>query len=922
MRPRVTRRGRTAPSASQRKGKVLVRAHRELETLSKVSICVLNFRELPRCTKMCPDFLSARKSEPHHQCARWVHVLTSLRFCSVGAAVAAAADGTKQLEDTLGGAPFFEYAMTSIRCALRKQGRLQVKSIRGKLPIRFSVQPSLPAGMSLDPNTGTIHGRPTETCDGRQHIVSAHNTHGTKQVPISLHVLEAPGFMRYAAHDICCEGEEANHKYCVQEIPLLACDGSRPLSFAILPRVSNVRIDPGTGNIAINTSISLARTVFTITAGNIVGEASVHLVIEVKKRDGSRARCKIRDQILSDLERGVDWQSVPWLRPVSEHLIPSNSSHEDGGESDANDSPGTTEDEPCYSDNDRLREEREVASEQNEQESDEMEKEQYQVYEGDSTWEAGDLLIEEADHAQLLHSTDDEDLVMDDDSLQDASGEEDTSNLAVGDRVMARWWKDGQYYVGHIERSNDDGSYAIMFDDGSGDYDDAVLAHHLYRQGDSPQLNARSDAELNDMTDIKDAEPDSPRATAYFTQINAIQACPAPPFPSDAEEESTDWSTEAPDELNQRVTAALTAWACDFPASAQGKLRRVRGHKQAPRVTSRVPTMAEPDELLDDYAVLSRQALDDVIKNQAEQQQRREAAEERRRAAREERRQLKRAEQLARVEKKRASRLARAKPDRRSSFPLFQAHQKRRRSEDRKGVTREDGVRLVADYYANEDEEMEYVRGGWGLEDEDAEGGGEGCSRTDKELGEGGEAGKRKKMAKADAAIIASAKTMGVYRMGPPGVHRTNKWGRRGSGGKAVRKEGGARQLIDSMIQRLSAGMASNAGGTKGVDSNENEKLERAVQGARPDRGQHKKYVGCRVKIRIRSGVWQPAGVTSHLASDRKRYSVRIEISTKTKGKSLQRYSLQHLESKALFGILCACVRTHTSAFMCWCVRR
>jgi hypothetical protein len=100
------------------------------------------------------------------------------------------------------------------------------------------------------------------------------------------------------------------------------------------------------------------------------------------------------------------------------------------------------------------------------------------------------------------------------------------------------------------------------------------------------------------------------------------------------------------------------------------------------------------------------------------------------------------------------------------------------------------------------------------------------------------------------------------------------------------------------------------------------QKLERAVQGARADRGQHKKYVGCRVKIRIRSGVWQPAGVTSHLASDRKRYSVRIEISTKTKGKSLQRYSLQHLESKALFGILCACVRTHTSAFMCWCVRR
>ena len=69
MRPRVTRRGRTVPSASHRKGKVLVRAHRELEILSKVSICGLKFRELPRCTKIGPDFLSARKSGPH-QCTQ------------------------------------------------------------------------------------------------------------------------------------------------------------------------------------------------------------------------------------------------------------------------------------------------------------------------------------------------------------------------------------------------------------------------------------------------------------------------------------------------------------------------------------------------------------------------------------------------------------------------------------------------------------------------------------------------------------------------------------------------------------------------------------------------------------------------------------------------------------------------------------
>lgn len=43
------------------------------------------------------------------------------------AAAAAAADAAQQLEGTGGGAPWFEYAMTDLRCALRKRGRLQVQ---------------------------------------------------------------------------------------------------------------------------------------------------------------------------------------------------------------------------------------------------------------------------------------------------------------------------------------------------------------------------------------------------------------------------------------------------------------------------------------------------------------------------------------------------------------------------------------------------------------------------------------------------------------------------------------------------------------------------------------------------------------------------------------------------------------------------
>jgi len=48
----------------------------------------------------------------------WPH--THIQTCQV-------AEAAQQLEGTGGGVPWFEYGMTSIRCALRKQGRLQVK---------------------------------------------------------------------------------------------------------------------------------------------------------------------------------------------------------------------------------------------------------------------------------------------------------------------------------------------------------------------------------------------------------------------------------------------------------------------------------------------------------------------------------------------------------------------------------------------------------------------------------------------------------------------------------------------------------------------------------------------------------------------------------------------------------------------------
>jgi hypothetical protein len=64
---------------------------------------------------------------------------------------AAAADAAQQLEGTGGGAPWFEYAMTDLRCALRKQGRVQVQVIDAERKTLTNTPPAGSASIGCQP---------------------------------------------------------------------------------------------------------------------------------------------------------------------------------------------------------------------------------------------------------------------------------------------------------------------------------------------------------------------------------------------------------------------------------------------------------------------------------------------------------------------------------------------------------------------------------------------------------------------------------------------------------------------------------------------------------------------------------------------------------------------------------------------------
>jgi len=336
-----------------------------------------------------------------------------------------------------------------------------------------------------------------------------------------------------------------------------------------------------------------------------------------------------------------------------------------------------------------------------------------------------------------------------------------------------------------------------------------------------------------------------------------------------------------PQVFHEDLSKFLTAWICNFPASQNGKRRRPRTSAHSASSSAlpngdrrkracsirRAPGIAPPDSNLDDYAQQSREAMDELIKREAEKIAQRQAALEQKRAEREEHRQRKLAQQLAKMEKRRAAKL----------------------------------VRQVAHYYASEDE---------GEED-----GGLGSPRPASHPHAGGVLpssagsprvhGMQRPVTKADAAIMSAGALHAGFR-----VVKRNRWGRE-IDKKPSRKKGGARKLLDSMMQKLSGGKdhrdakwaaAARLAGKMPHDARAHaagkrpmyvsagergdrlekavEEMERAVQGARADRGQHKKYVGARVEVKVR-GQWRPAAVSSHLLSGSKRYSIMLDDGTR-----------------------------------------
>ncbi len=472
----------------------------------------------------------------------------------------------------------------------------------------------------------------------------------------------------------------------------------------------------------------------------------------------------------------------------------------------------------------------------------------------------GDLLIEEADEAELLHSSDDDEMDV---------------------------------------ASDEDGSY-----DQESEKEEAEDVVQIFRA--CPPPPAPSPAPFDDVGEgaIVKGAGESNGKDGSGTQVRIGT--------QDAQEEGDGGAGVTGKQIGmatvmfEEISKFLTAWTCNFPASLQGKRRRPRtshgpSSQRLKRARSKLPAIAAPDANLDDYDELSRKALNERVAHEAALRAAQQAAQEKRRQAREERKQHKQAQRQAQLERQRTARLARAVKMNASRMQRRLNEEDRRTSKAADSSTYMD-ERDPSDYWdsANEDggDQLEApgsagARGATGFGDIDFEEGGSHRRKTVTD-GMAFAAAVTDARGSKESAMLArhdfkggsrkqrlttspkTSKKGGLHKW-PYNLSSTGGRGKLGGGGGVGvggGKHGGGGKWgkgkgTDSSVYEGESWGAVGSGG--GVDES-----ERAVQSARADRGQHKKYVGCRVMVKMQ-GQWRFAAVTSHLISHPKRYSVMLD---------------------------------------------
>jgi hypothetical protein len=147
----------------------------------------------------------------------------------------------------------------------------------GTAPISYSVNPALPAGLSMSASTGIITGTPTAVTIQATYVVTATNPYGQTTVNLVLAVANAaPANLAYATNPATYPVGTA----ITPDAPTTT--GGAPTSYSVSPALpAGLSLNTSTGVITGTPTAVTAQASYTVTATNAVGHATASLVVTV-----------------------------------------------------------------------------------------------------------------------------------------------------------------------------------------------------------------------------------------------------------------------------------------------------------------------------------------------------------------------------------------------------------------------------------------------------------------------------------------------------------------------------------------------------------------------------------------------------------------------------------------------------------------
>ena len=148
----------------------------------------------------------------------------------------------------------------------------------------FNISPDLPAGLSIDLNTGAISGTPTAAASEVTYTITATNSSGTDDATVTITVNEAAPRITIRPPEITATVGTA-----IMPTEILSIGGGPVARYSIDPTISNGLLFDTTTGIISGTPMAVASEItYTITATNSGGDGTATIAVTVNPADTTR----------------------------------------------------------------------------------------------------------------------------------------------------------------------------------------------------------------------------------------------------------------------------------------------------------------------------------------------------------------------------------------------------------------------------------------------------------------------------------------------------------------------------------------------------------------------------------------------------------------------------------------------------------